>query len=152
MHIMKSFFIRPCILLSLLLIVSLQACTSDDGYVDSTVYVSITDHTHKYAPRAKAEVPIDVQAFGKKDWEGEVSLMLKQKDSILLTQKASVSVEVDSTTSVNINLALPEPEGTYELVAQIEGHEGQPVKSRRLIEIERPIEWDLDTMKLDINL
>ena len=149
---MKSLFFLSSITKCLFILFFLQACGSDGAYVQNSVYVTINDYTHKYAPKAQAEVPIDIQAFGKKDWEGEVSLMLKQRDSILLTQKSTSHVEADSTTSVSIALDLPEAEGTYELVAQITGHEGQPVKSRRLIEIERPIEWDLDTMKIDINL
>ena len=138
----------------LLIIFLWQACRSDESHVQSSVYVTINDYTHKYAPGANAEVPINIQAFGKKDWEGEVSLMLKQKDSIILTQKMTTSVEADSTTSIHLSIDLPEPEGTYELVAQITGHEGQPVMSRRLIEIERPIEWDLeaDSIQLDLDI
>lgn len=122
------------------LCLSLAACSSESQYATSSVYVTINDWTHKFPPGATHTVPMTIMTRGKKGWEGEVKVMVKKGGEIINEVIGNLEVAKETEEKLSLEIELPKEEGTYEIVAEITGHQGQPVKNRRLIEIDKPIE------------
>lgn len=135
MYTKFTFFLLACMCLFA------GACSSDNQYEDSSVYVTINDWTHKFPPNATHTVPMTIMASGKKGWEGTVKVMVKKGEDILNETEGTIKVARESEEKLSLDIQLPEEEGTYEIVAEITGHQGQPVKNRRLIEIDKPFEF-----------
>lgn len=103
------------------------------------VFVTINDWTHKFQPNSTFEVPVVLTTRGKRGWEGEVRVYVKQGDDILAETRAQAEVPESTEHALTLSLSLPEQEGTYEVVAEVTGHQGQTVKNRRLIEVDKPL-------------
>jgi hypothetical protein len=119
-------------------------CGEGRNFETSAVYVTIDDFTHKYPPGATATLPLRLSAQGEKGWQGELKLMVMQDDSVLNTVAQNAAVEEQGEKNLEFSLQLPEAEGTYHLVAELTGHKGQTVRSRRLIEVEEPVEGKIN--------
>jgi len=116
---------------------------------DYTMYIQIDDWTHKYDPGAEKEFHIVITNKMEQAYQGDVVLRIVQNDSVINESTTQVEVaKLEKTTQV-INVLMPEAEGTYEIVAEIVAPDGHSVKSRRIVEVDKPIVLDsLDISEL----
>lgn len=122
-----------------LLILGLAGCAERSDQAEASVYVSIEDFTHIYDPGSTKSLPLAISTYGQEAWQGEVHLDLLQKDSSINHWQQSLSVAADTVVISNIDIELPQTEGVYHLQARILNFRDEPVLSRRLIEVKKPI-------------
>lgn len=130
---MKRLFILPLFLASCLL----QGC-EEPHPSDYTMHINIEDWTHKFEPKATKAYPITVKNRMKWDYKGAVKLHILQKSDTLDVFQQDCVLPKDATDTVWVDLVMPEAEGVYELVAHVQAPDGHLVKSRRIIEVEKP--------------
>jgi hypothetical protein len=81
------------------------------------------------------KIPVSVINDLYRDWEGTVLLRLKHKGQAIGSHSASCKVPSLGRVVLNFSQALPKEPGAYELVAELTGAEGKPVRSLRAISV-----------------
>ncbi len=136
------------LIISICMVLGLTSCDPRTPS-DYTMYVQIDDWTHKYDPGAEKEFPIVITNKMEQTYHGDIVLRIIQKDSVINESTSKVEVaKLDKITQA-INVVMPEAEGTYEIVAEIIAPDGHSVKSRRIVEVDKPVVLDsLDISEL----
>lgn len=115
------------------------ACGENTPEVQSAVYVTIADFTHKYEPGATAKLPVKILTLGQEAWEGTVSLRVMRDETVMEQTEQAATVNPESELVLEMETNIPAEVGTYHFVAELKGFQNQPVRSRRLIEVELPL-------------
>ena len=87
------------------------------------------------AEGSTARVPVRVINDLDAPWSGDIVLRLVQDDRVLSEQQKAVRAEALELGSAEFDVAFPAEDGTVQLVAEIRGADGQPVRSLRDIQI-----------------
>ncbi|MEL7531280.1 MAG: hypothetical protein AAFN10_08240 [Bacteroidota bacterium] len=119
-------------------LVFLAGCAEREDKMPASVYVTIEDFTHQYAPGSNKSLPIAIKTYGQA-WQGEIQLALLQNDSVLQQWQQSYQAAADTSQLTQIEIQLPQAEGVYHLQASIQNFANEPVLSRRLIEVKTPV-------------
>jgi hypothetical protein len=85
----------------------------------------------RVAGGATIKTPVIVVNDLYRDWKGTVHLRMTHKDRTVKEQSASCTVDALGRVTLDFSQPVPEEEGTYELVAELTGTEGKPVRSLR---------------------
>lgn len=129
------------LLLSGLLAFALVAC----GEKENQGYISIQIDTwqHQFIPGETYQVPVVLNKKGASPWEGTVLFQVIRADSTWQEQMLPASAAENHPDTLKFEWVAPAAEGNFEWVAQTTGLQGQPVKSRRLIEVDVPLELEI---------
>ncbi len=136
-QIQLTFMSRSLKFLPLLCLLGILAC-SQPKPSDYTLHISIEDWTHKFKPQATKSYPIEVSNRMRWNFKGDVWVHILQKQDTLKEYKNPSSIPKGGVDTVWVDLLMPESEGVYEIVASVVAPDGHRVKSRRIIEVEKP--------------
>ena len=109
---------------------------------DYTMYVNIEDWTHKFEPGAPKDYPIKFTNRMKWNFKGELNLHVLSGKDTLISELEPCTVAKNHEDTVWVSVQMPQEEGTYEVVAVAAAPDGHLVKSRRIIEVEKPLSWE----------
>ena len=123
------------------LIGGLVSC-SESQPSDYTMYVNIEDWTHKFEPGAAKDYPVKFINRMKWNFKGELEVHILSGKDTLVSELASCAVPKNQEDTVWVSVQMPQKEGTYEVVALAEAPDGHLVKSRRIIEVDKPLSWE----------
>ncbi len=119
------------------------------GPADYTMYVHIDDWTHKYEPGTEKEFPVVITNKMEDKYDGQVVLRIMRGDSVVSEVQQEVVIAKLEKSTAPLSITFPQAEGTYEVVAEIVAPDGHTVKSRRVVEVDKPIVLDsLDLSEL----
>ena len=135
--IQLTFMSRSLKFLPLLCLLGVLACYQPKPS-DYTLYISIEDWTHKFEPQASKSYPIEVSNQMRWNFKGDVWVHILQKQDTINEYKNPCSIPKKELDTVWVDLVMPEREGVYEIVASVVAPDGHQVKSRRIIEVEKP--------------
>ncbi len=86
-------------------------------------------------PAARLTVPVIVVNDLEKPFDGGVTLRMQQDGKTAWQQTTQITVEPLGTAATQFEVQFPRQPAKCELIAEIRGHDGQPVRSYRLLDV-----------------
>jgi len=127
---------KKWIVLGTLCIISMSCNKNPDNI---RLHVQLTDWTYQFEPAQSYNFPVVVSNQGDHNVSVELHLLLIQAEAVLDSSVQTFTLSASSDQKLELPLTLPTEEVNYEVVAKVPIDATRNVKSRRLIEVKKPL-------------